>query len=72
MKFFAKGNQLQIIHGAHDILPEIVDQLREKGRSDISVIAGGTIPDEDILRKYRGNVGGISEIRTKAEILLVE
>jgi methylmalonyl-CoA mutase C-terminal domain/subunit len=39
---------LSSLSGAHDLLPEIVEQLRKKGRGDILVIAGGIIPDDDI------------------------
>lgn len=36
------------LSGAHDLLPEFVERLREKGKGDVLVIAGGVIPDEDI------------------------
>ena len=39
---------LSSLSGAHDLLPEVVDQLKKRGREDILVIAGGIIPDEDI------------------------
>ncbi len=39
---------LSSLAGAHDLLPEIIGQLKTKGRGDILVIAGGIIPDEDI------------------------
>jgi methylmalonyl-CoA mutase C-terminal domain/subunit len=39
---------LSSLAGAHDLLPEIIKKLKEKGRDDILVIAGGVIPDEDI------------------------
>jgi methylmalonyl-CoA mutase C-terminal domain/subunit len=39
---------LSSLSGAHDLLPEIVEQLQKKGRGDILVIAGGIIPDDDI------------------------
>jgi methylmalonyl-CoA mutase C-terminal domain/subunit len=40
---------LSILSGAHlTLLPEIVDGLREAGRDDALVIAGGTIPPADI------------------------
>ena len=46
---------LSSLAGAHDLLPEIIGQLKKKGRGDILVIAGGIIPDEDIpLLKENG------------------
>jgi methylmalonyl-CoA mutase C-terminal domain/subunit len=46
---------LSSLSGAHDLLPEIVEQLKKRGREDILVIAGGIIPDEDIpVLKERG------------------
>jgi len=51
---------LSILSGAHNVLfPKIMDLLKEKGAEEITVIAGGIIPDKDIpdLKKI-----GISEI----------
>lgn len=39
---------LSSLSGAHDLFPEVVEQLKKRGREDILVIAGGIIPDEDI------------------------
>ena len=40
---------LSILSGAHNVLfPKIMDLLKEKGVDDITVIAGGIIPDKDI------------------------
>lgn len=39
---------LSSLAGAHDLLPEMIEMLREKGRGDVLVLAGGIIPDEDI------------------------
>jgi methylmalonyl-CoA mutase C-terminal domain/subunit len=39
---------LSILSGAHNaIVPRIMDLLREKGMTDVLVIVGGIIPDED-------------------------
>ncbi|GAI70615.1 unnamed protein product [marine sediment metagenome] len=41
---------LSILSGAHNVLfPKIMDLLKEKGSDNIAVIAGGVIPDKDIL-----------------------
>ena len=40
---------LSILSGAHsELFPLIVEGLREKGRGDALVIAGGIIPEDDI------------------------
>jgi methylmalonyl-CoA mutase C-terminal domain/subunit len=40
---------LSILSGAHNVLfPKVMDLLKEKGADDITVIAGGIIPDKDI------------------------
>lgn len=39
---------LSSLAGAHDLLPDIIEQLKKKGKNDVLVLAGGIIPDEDI------------------------
>lgn len=40
---------LSILSGAHMVLfPRIIDALRERGVDDVLIVAGGTIPDDDI------------------------
>jgi len=51
---------LSILSGAHlALFPRIMDALREQGLDDVLVIAGGTIPEEDVadLKKL-----GIAEV----------
>ncbi len=39
---------LSILSGAHDTLvPQVLDQLEAAGMTDILVLVGGTIPDQD-------------------------
>lgn len=39
---------LSILSGAHDTLvPKVIDLLEEKGMTDVLVLVGGTIPDDD-------------------------
>jgi methylmalonyl-CoA mutase C-terminal domain/subunit len=39
---------LSILSGAHNaIVPRVLDLLREKDMSDVKVVVGGIIPDED-------------------------
>jgi methylmalonyl-CoA mutase C-terminal domain/subunit len=45
---------LSILSGAHlELFPPIVTGLKKKGKTDVLIVAGGIIPDEDIpaLRK---------------------
>ncbi len=40
---------LSILSGAHmTLFPAIMDELRRVGRDDVLVVAGGTIPEDDI------------------------
>ena len=40
---------LSILSGAHlELFPPIIEGLRNKGREDVIVIAGGIIPEDDI------------------------
>ncbi len=42
---------LSILSGAHlDLFPRIVQLLRERGKEDTILVAGGIIPDDDIPR----------------------
>ncbi|WP_319406266.1 cobalamin B12-binding domain-containing protein [uncultured Desulfosarcina sp.] len=50
---------LSSLAGAHNLLPEIIDQIKEKGRTDVLVIAGGIIPTEDIPFLTSGGVSAI-------------
>ena len=53
---------LSILSGAHMVIfPKIMDLLREQGATDILVMAGGILPDEDIpvieAMGIKGNFG---------------
>ena len=53
---------LSILSGAHNYLfPRVIELLREKGASDISVFGGGIVPDEDIASLKQA---GVKEIFT--------
>jgi methylmalonyl-CoA mutase C-terminal domain/subunit len=40
---------MSVLSGAHDYLfPRVMELVREKGLSDVLVLGGGIIPDEDI------------------------
>ena len=51
---------VSLLSGAHmTIIPDILKLLKENGASDISVVAGGVIPDDDVreLKKL-----GVAEV----------
>lgn len=51
---------LSCLSGAHmDLFPEVVEGLREQNASDILVLGGGIIPDEDIPELKKA---GIAEV----------
>ncbi|MDY6907566.1 MAG: cobalamin B12-binding domain-containing protein [Chloroflexota bacterium] len=40
---------LSILSGAHtDLFPTIMERLKDKGLGDVTVVAGGIIPEEDL------------------------
>src|SRR4051794_31561060 len=42
---------LSILSGAHGVIvPRVMELLREKQMSDVLVVVGGTIPDEDAVK----------------------
>ncbi|MFN3324862.1 MAG: cobalamin B12-binding domain-containing protein [Bryobacteraceae bacterium] len=51
---------LSILSGAHNaIVPRLMQLLREKGMSDVLVIVGGIIPDEDAERLKKEGVAAV-------------
>ncbi len=51
---------LSILSGAHNaIIPRVLELLREKQMTDVLVVVGGTIPDEDAERLKREGVGAV-------------
>lgn len=58
---------LSILSGAHlALLPRVTTLLKEEGIDDILVIAGGTIPDDDLTKL---KTAGIEEIFRPGTIL---
>jgi len=48
---------LSILSGAHNtLLPKVLRLLRERGAADIPLLAGGIIPDEDIVTLKKDGV----------------
>ncbi len=53
---------LSILSGAHmQLVPPVVEMLREKGAEDVIVIVGGIIPEEDVLHLKEA---GVAEVFT--------
>jgi methylmalonyl-CoA mutase C-terminal domain/subunit len=51
---------ISILSGAHmTLVPRIVDLLRERGAEDVLVVAGGTIPNDDITELKRLGVAEV-------------
>jgi methylmalonyl-CoA mutase C-terminal domain/subunit len=51
---------LSILSGAHNrLLPEVVRLLREAGASEVLVIAGGIIPEEDAAALRAGGIAAV-------------
>jgi methylmalonyl-CoA mutase C-terminal domain/subunit len=51
---------LSIMSGAHNTLfPAVIDALRAKGASDITVFGGGIIPEDDIEALHAAGVKGV-------------
>jgi methylmalonyl-CoA mutase, C-terminal domain len=51
---------LSILSGAHNTLvPQLMDLLKQKGMSDVTVLLGGTIPEGDIDAMKKAGVAEI-------------
>src|SRR5271167_5066469 len=51
---------LSILSGAHNaIVPRVMELLKEKGMTDVVVIVGGIVPDEDAAELKRQGVGAV-------------
>ena len=51
---------LSILSGAHNaIVPRVLELLREKEMTDVLVVVGGTIPDEDAERLKNEGVAAV-------------
>jgi methylmalonyl-CoA mutase, C-terminal domain len=51
---------LSILSGAHNaIVPRVLDLLREQGMSEVLVVVGGIIPDEDAAQLKKAGVAAV-------------
>jgi len=62
---------LSILSGAHlELFPSIIEGLRKKGRADALVIAGGIIPENDILTLQKMGVKAVFGPGTSTEDII--
>ncbi|MBJ6726786.1 cobalamin B12-binding domain-containing protein [Geomesophilobacter sediminis] len=62
---------LSILSGAHNtLLPSVCALLKEKGASDITVFAGGVIPDDDIPGLKAAGIGEVFTPGTSTEAIV--
>jgi len=51
---------LSILSGAHmELFPRVVEKLRERGKGEVILMAGGIIPEEDIPALQQMGIKGI-------------
>jgi methylmalonyl-CoA mutase, C-terminal domain len=51
---------LSILSGAHNTLvPQLIDLLKQKGMSDVTLLLGGTIPEADVAGLKKAGVAEI-------------
>jgi len=62
---------LSILSGAHNtLLPAVSDLLKEKGASDIVLMAGGVIPEEDIPGLKSAGIREVFTPGTSTELIV--
>jgi methylmalonyl-CoA mutase C-terminal domain/subunit len=62
---------LSILSGAHNaIVPRVLELLREKDMSDVKVIVGGIIPDEDAAELKRLGVAQVFQPGASLEAIV--
>ena len=60
---------LSILSGSHmELVPDVLDGLREAGLADVPVIVGGIIPDSDARRLRELGVGGLGQRVEQREV----
>jgi len=62
---------LSILSGVHNaIVPRILELLKEKGMTDVVVIVGGIVPDEDAAELKRQGVGAVFQPGASLEAIV--
>src|ERR1700743_66789 len=63
---------LSILSGAHNaIVPRVMELLKEKQMSDVLVVVGGIVPDEDAEQLKRLGVGAVFQPGASLEEIVV-
>jgi methylmalonyl-CoA mutase, C-terminal domain len=62
---------LSILSGAHNaIVPRVMELLKEKQMTDVLVIVGGIVPDEDAVELKRLGVGAVFQPGASLEAIV--
>src|SRR5271167_3618775 len=62
---------LSILSGAHNaIVPRVMDLLNEKGMSDVLVLVGGIVPDEDAAQLKKLGVAAVFQPGASLEAII--
>ncbi len=62
---------LSILSGAHNVIvPRVMELLRERGLSDVVVLVGGIIPDEDAARLKQLGVAAVFQPGASLESII--
>ena len=62
---------LSILSGAHNaIVPRVLELLKEKQMTDVVVIVGGIVPDEDAVELKRQGVGAVFQPGASLEAIV--
>jgi len=62
---------LSSLSGAHlKFFPEVVEELKKRGATDIQVLGGGVIPDDDIPKLIEAGVKKIFTPGTPADVII--
>ena len=62
---------LSILSGAHNaIVPRVLELLKEKQMTDVLVIVGGIVPDEDAAELKRQGVGAVFQPGASLEAIV--
>ena len=63
--------QLSILSGAHHVIvPRVMELLREKQMTDVLVVVGGIIPDDDAAELKRQGVAEVFQPGTSLESIV--
>jgi len=62
---------MSILSGAHlALFPRVMELLRENDMEDVLVVAGGIIPDEDVLRLREMGIQGVFGPGTRTDAIV--